>query len=177
MHREFRTTALATTIAVLFQLAVPALAANATLEGTVELPCDPARVGEVAVIQLRPASGGPGRTADVDSSTGKFVIPDLTEGEYTLFAIGVDGQSMSPEPKKLTLAAGSNQIVLSFEPPGCGERAEAQDIEGKKKARGKSGLKDWHLTVMYFGVVTAIALVVYNDDDDDDEDSASPMTP
>jgi hypothetical protein len=180
MHRVLRATALVTVIAMVAQLSVPALAANeVTVEGTVQIPCDPSLVSEVALIQLRPVSGGTGRTVPVDSSTGKFDIPDLTEGEYELIAIGVDGQPLSPEAKKLTLGAGSNQVVLSFDPPGCGEPVaegdEAPDAEGKKKPRRKSGLKDWHLTLMYFGVVTAAALILY--DDDDDEDQASPMAP
>ena len=189
-----RTTAVLTMIAMVFHYSLPTLAATATIEGTVEVPCDPSRVSEVAVVQIRPVSGGSAATVAVDSSTGTFLIEDLTEGEYELIAIDADGQPLSPEPKRLTLLEGSNPVLLSMQPPGCGEQDSDRDgvsdavdscpntppgtavgvdgcpSQGKKKPGGKGGLKDWHITLIYFGVVGAVIVAL-----DDDEDPASPF--
>ena len=50
----------------------------------------------------------------------------------------------------------------------------AQKVPGqKKKPRRKGRLKNWHLTLIYFGVIAAIVWAL----EDDDEDDASPVEP
>jgi hypothetical protein len=171
MRLIVRATAVATMIAMTFHGSLPALASTATLQGTVETPCDPSRVGDVVAVQMRPVSGGSVATAVVDPSTGKFVIADLTAGEYELLAIGADGQPLSPETKRLTLVDGPNPVVLSLQPPGCGE--QVSDGDGGKKAGGGAALETWQLTLIYVGVVGAVILAL--DALDDDEDPASPF--
>jgi hypothetical protein len=162
MYRILRTTAVVTMIAVVFQCFLPALAATGpTLEGIVQIPCDPSRVSEVASVRMQPVSGETAATVAVDPSTGAFLSPELTEGEYELTAIGADGNPLAFEPTKVLLASGANKVVLSLEPPGCGENPDA-----------KNGLKDWHLTLIYVGVVAAIILAL-----DDDESPGSPVQP
>jgi hypothetical protein len=183
-------------IAVVFHCSLSTSAATgATIEGIVEIPCDPSRVSEVASVQIRPVSGGSATAVTVDSSTGKFVVPELTEGEYELIAIDADGKPLSPEPKRLLLSNGLNTVILSMQPPGCDERDSDRDgvsdamdscpnsppgtavgtdgcpLQGKQNSGQKGGLKDWHLTLIYFGVVGAIVIAL----DDDDEDPASPF--
>ena len=190
-----RMTAVVTMSVVVFHCSLPTLAATgATIEGTVKIPCDPSRVSEVASVQMRPLSGGSAATVAVDASTGTFLGSGLTEGEYELIAIGADGKPMSPEPKRLLLHNGSNMVVLSMQPPGCGEQDSDRDgvsdamdscpdsppgtavgtdgcpLQGKNKHGEKRVLKDWHLTLIYFGVVGAVILAV-----NDDDDPASPF--
>lgn len=167
-----RTIAVVTVIALVFHGSLPTLAANgATIEGTVKILCDPARLSEVASVQIRPVSGGPATTIAVDSSTGAFLSPGLTEGEYELIVIGTDGNPMSPEPERFLLRGGVNTVVLSVQPPGCGEQ-DADPLQGEKKPGKKRSLKDWHLTLIYAGVVAAVVLAV-----SDDEDPATVVQP
>ncbi len=199
MYWISRTTAVVTMVAVVFHCSLSTLAVTeATIEGTVAVPCDPSRVSEIASVQIRPVSGEPAATVDVDSSTGKFHSAGLTEGEYEVIAIGADGKPLSPKPMSLLLRAGSNTVVLSMQPPGCGE--PDSDLDGVpdtvdscpdtpsgttvgtdgcpsqdgKKSGKKDGLKDWHLTLIYVGVVGAIIFAL---DDDDRERQGSPSQP
>ena len=173
MYWISRTTAAVTMVAVVFHCSLSTLAVtDATIEGTVAVPCDPSRVSEIASVQIRPVSGEPAATVDVDSSTGKFHSAGLTEGEY--------------------------EVIVSMQPPGCGEQDSDLDgipdtvdscpnsppgtavgIDGcpsqdGKKSGKKDGLKDWHLTLIYVGVVGAIILAL---DDDDRERQGSPSQP
>ena len=177
MHRTPRSTAVAASIALLIHVALPALAATgATIEGTVQIPCDPSMVGEVVLVQVRAVSGGSLTTIPVDAETGTFRSPELTEGEYELLALGADGKPLTPEPKKLLLGAGVNEILVSLRPPGCGEQVtDSAGGREKKFYKNKKGLKDWQLTLIYVGVVTGIVLAV--DNEADDEESASPSQP
>ena len=162
-----RTTAVVTLVAVVFHGSLSTLAATgATIEGTVEVPCDPSRVSEVAFVLVQPVSGGSPLTVDVDPSTGKFHSPEWAEGEYELVAIGLDGLPLTPEPTRVGLQNGPNAVVLSLQPPGCDEPAE-----GEKKPGEKGGLKAWQLTLIYVGVVGVAILALYNDD----EEQASPF--
>lgn len=164
MYLTSRTTAVATTIAVMVHCLLPAWAATeATIEGTLKMPCDPSRVSEVASVQVRPVSEGSPATVPVDPTTGEFRIPGLTEGEYDLVVIGSDGMPLSPEPERLVLRAGVNKVVFSLEPPGCGETEPTRE-------KKKDGLEDWHLTLIYFGVVGAAVIAL-----DNDEKRASPF--
>ncbi len=168
MYSIPRTTAAVTMIALVLHGSLPALAATgATIEGTVQVPSDPSRVSEVASVRIRPVSGGAAATVTVDPSTGAFRGPGLTEGEYELVAIGTDGEPLSPEPKRLLLRNGLNRVALSMQPPG------SSDPQGAKKPRKKARLKNWHLTLIYVGVVAVIILAL----EDDDEDRASPVEP
>ena len=163
MYRISRMSAVVTMIAVVFHCSLPTLAApEATIEGTVEVPCDPSRIGEVASVQIRPVSGGSTTTVAVDSSTGAFVSPGLAEGEYELIAIGADGKRLSPEPKRLSVHDGLNSVVLSMQPSGCGEQ--------EKTPGAKGGLKQWQVTLIYLGVIGAVVFAL-----NDDEDPASPF--
>jgi hypothetical protein len=195
MHWILRTTALVTATAVVFHCSLPALAqAEATIEGTVKIPCDPPRVREVTSVEIRPVSGGSATTVAVDSSTGTFRGSGLTEGEYELMAFDAEGLPLSREPKRLLLSAGTNTVVLSMEPPGCGDPDFDRDgvpdsrdacpttppgmVVGAdgclvEESAGSGGLKDWHLTLIYVGAV-GVAVLLLNDDDDD-EAPASPF--
>jgi hypothetical protein len=173
MYRISRTTAVATIVAVVFHGSLSTLAApEATIKGTVEVPCDPSRVSEVAVVYIRPVSGGAVATVVVDSTTGKFHGAGFTEGEYEFIVIGTDGKPLSPEPTKLVLQEGLNAVVLSMQPPGCGEQ-EADPGQSATTPREKDGLKDWQLTLIYVGVVGGVILAL----SDDDEEPASPFLP
>jgi hypothetical protein len=154
-------------VAVVFHCSLSTLAATeATVVGTVEVPCDPSRVSEVALVHIRPVSGEAVTTVTVDSSTGKFRSPGFTAGEYEFIVIGADGKPLSPEPTRLVLVDGLNSVVLSMQPPGCGEQGS-----GPAQGEKKDGLKAWHLTLIYVGVVGAIILALH----DDDEEQASPF--
>jgi hypothetical protein len=186
-----RTIAVATVLAVVFYSSVPALAApGATITGTVEIPCDPSRVSEVVSVQIRPVPDGPVVTAAVDAPSGRFLKSGLTEGEYDFMVIGADGDPLSPEPKRLQLREGWNEVILSMQPPGCGEQDLDRDgvpdsvdscptsppgtVVGKDGClvQGEQGgLKDWQLTLIYVGVVGAAILVL----DLGDEEPASPF--
>jgi hypothetical protein len=183
-------------IAVVVHCSLPAVAANgATIQGTVKTPCDPSRASDVVSVQIRRVPGGSAATAVVDSSTGAFRLSGLTEGEYELIAIGTDGEPLSPEPKKLVLVSGLNTIVLSMQPPGCGDQDADGDgvpdaldscpdtppgeavgtdgcpVQGGKRPGGKRGLKDWQVTLVYLGAIGAIVLAL----DAIDEEEASPF--
>jgi hypothetical protein len=165
-----RKTATLALLGLVFQGLLPAMAANpATLEGTVQIPCDPSMVGDVASVYMRALSGGAITTIPVDPETGAFRSPELTEGEYEVFAMGLDGLPLTPEPKKLVLVAGANQIVVSIRPPGCDEQAADP---GKKAGKNRKGLEDWKMTLIYAGAITAIVLAV---DTDAEEEPASPF--
>lgn len=170
-----RTTATLALLGLLIQGLLPAMAAEpATLEGTVQIPCDPSKVADIASVYLRARSGGAITTLPVDPETGAFRGTELTEGEYEVFTLGIDGLPMTPEPKPLALVAGPNQIVVSIEPPGCGEQAADPDGDPAKKAgKNKKGLEDWKITAIYAGVIGAIVLAV--DTDTDEEPPASPF--
>jgi hypothetical protein len=193
MYGVSRTIAVMTTVAVVFSGSLPTLAAaEATIEGTVKVPCDPSRVSDIALVHLRPVAGGTTKTVLVDSSTGEFSESGLTEGEYEVVAIGGDGKPLSPEPMSLQLVAGTNTVVLSMQPPGCGE--QDSDLDGVPDAADacpdtptgtavgtdgcpstggkKPGPKPWKLSLIYAGVVAGLILVLY---DDDDEEQASPF--
>lgn len=177
MHRTSRSTAMLALIALVVPGLLPALATTtATIEGTVQIPCDPSMVGEVVSVQVRPVGGGSVTTIPVDPSSGTFRSPELTEGEYELLALGADGEPLTPEPKKLLLGAGVNQILVSLRPPGCVEQG-ADPAGGRKKKfyKNKKGPKDWKLTLLYVGAITAIVLAV--DNEASDEESASPSQP
>jgi hypothetical protein len=201
MNRTPRIAATATMVALVLHGFVPGWASTgASIEGSVQIPCDPSRVAQVAVVQIRPVAGGAVTTLTVDSSTGEFATAEVPEGEYDVFAIGTDGQPLSREPKRLVLASGPNKVFLTFQPPGCGEPDSDYDgvpdaadacpdsprgaevgtdgcpTPGKKGSGRKSGLEDWQMSLIYFGVVGVIAVAVANDDDDD-EDPASPTQP
>jgi hypothetical protein len=183
-------------IAVVFHCSLTTLAVEeATIEGTVQVPCDPSRVSDIALVQIWTVSGELAATVEVDSSTGMFRGAGLTEGEYEVIAIGADGEPLSPKPMSLLLRAGPNTVVLSMQPPGCGEQdsdfdgvPDAMDScpssppgtavgtdgcssEGERKPGKKDGLKAWQLTLIYVGVVGVIILALY----DDDEERASPF--
>jgi hypothetical protein len=185
------TTAVVTVVALALQCSLPTLAATgATIEGTVEIPCNPSRVSEVISVQIRSVSGESASTVAVDSPDGTFRISGLEEGEYELIAIGVDGKPLSPEPKRLLVSNGLNTVVLSMQPPGCGEQDSDRDgvpdsmdscpesppgtavgddgcpLEDQKKPGGKRGLKDWQITLIYVGVVGLIVLAVGTDDEE-----------
>jgi hypothetical protein len=188
-------TAIATTIALLLHVSLPALASTeTTLEGTIETPCDPARVADVAFLHIRPVAGGAPDTVPVDSSTGAFVVTGLTAGEYELVALGSDGRPVSTKTASVQIQEGANRVALSMEPPGCGQPdadgdgvPDAADAcpdsppgtavgtdgcaaQGGTKTGGREGgLADWHITLIYFGVIGAIILAL-----DDDEGPASP---
>jgi hypothetical protein len=177
MHRIPRTTAVATMIALAVHCCLPALATDgATIEGTVQTPCDPSKVGEVASVQIQPVDGGSATTVPVDPSNGSFALGSVTEGEYELIAIGVDGEPLSLEPMKFTVVGGLNKVFLTMRPPGCDEQ---EPDRGKQKPRKgkKDGLENWQITLIYFGVVGLVALALDDDDDDDDEQQASPSQP
>ena len=162
-----RTTAVATLVAVVIHGSLSPLAATgATIDGTVEVPCDPSRVSEVALVIVQPVSGGSPLTVDVDPSTGEFHSSEWKEGEYDLVAIGADGQPLTPDPTRVVLQNGRNAVVLSLQPPGCEKTAEGEQQPGEK-----GGLKAWQLSLIYVGVVGAVILALYNDD----EEQASPF--
>ncbi|MBT8403563.1 MAG: hypothetical protein KJP18_06880 [Gemmatimonadetes bacterium] len=167
MIRSSRATAVLATIALVFQLSLPAWGApGTTLEGTVRIPCDPSRLGEVASVLIRPASGGADVISAVDPATGGFSGADMTAGVYELVVIGTDGVPLSPEPTNLAIVEGPNEVVLNLQPPGCGE-------QGSESAQGK-GLKDWHVALIYFGALGALAALLTVDSE---EGSASPFEP
>lgn len=165
MQRISHMTALTTVIALVFYCSVPSLAApGATLEGTVKTPCDPSRVSDVVALRVQPVSGGPVTTVVIDASTGAFASPELDPGEYEITSIGVDGAPLSAEPTRLTLVEGVNPIVLSLNPPGCGEP--------EAPATGKKGsIKGWQASLIYLGVVAGAVVLLSNDD----EEPASPF--
>jgi hypothetical protein len=154
----------------------PALLAEteATIYGTVEIPCDPSRIREVALVYIRPVSGEGMTTVVVDPSTGEFRGSGFTAGEYEFVVIGEDGQPLVPEPTKLTVAEGMNSVILTMEPPGCGEEG-TDPAAGEGQPGKKQGLKDWQLTLIYVGVVGAVIFALSQDDDD--ERPASPSGP
>jgi hypothetical protein len=165
MIRSSRATAILATIALVFQLSLPAWAApGTTLEGTVQIPCDPSRLDEVASVLIRPVSGGADAIAAVDPATGEFSAADLTAGVYELVVIGTDGVPLSPEPTNLAIVEGPNQVALNLQPPGCGEQ-DAESVQGK-------GLKDWHVALIYFGGLGALAALLTVDSE---ESPASPF--
>ena len=189
-----RSTAVLTIFAVIFHSSFLSLAANgATIEGVVKIPCDPSRVSDVAIVQIRPVVEGAVTSVAVDPSNGTFVGSGLAEGEYELFAIGTDGKPLSPEPQKLLLKDGPNTVILSMQPPGCGEqdsdfdgvadsldscpdspRGTAVGTDGcalPGKAKSGRPLKDWQVSLIYFGVVGGVILAL----DDDDEEPATPF--
>lgn len=167
MIRSSRTISVLAAIALMLQLSLPAWAApGATLEGTVKIPCDPSRLGDVASVMIRPVSGGAASTVVVDPATGGFSGSELSEGAYELVVVGVDGVPLSPEPTALSIVDGPNEVVLTLQPPGCGE-------PGSESARGK-GLEDWQFTLIYVGAVGAIAALL---NFDEDEAPASPFEP
>jgi len=168
MNRVARTIALVTVIAVAFPgFPSTRAATGANLQGIVQIPCDPSRLSEVAAVRLQPASGGSATTVVVDPSTGRFVGRELAEGKYELVALGADGEPLMQESTKVSLDAGPNTVILALEPAGCGEPGQ----EGGGVSKG--GLKDWQLTLIYFGVVGAVILAL----SDDDEEPASPFSP
>jgi hypothetical protein len=170
MYGNLRTTAAVTMIAMVLHCSLPALAATGVrLEGTVEIACDPSRVSDVTSVQIQPVSRGAAVTVAVDPLTGKFSSPELTEGEYELTAIGADGKPLSPEPKKLLLRNGLNEVVLSMQPPGCVAQGSDGEVQSGEKP-GNKDVKNWHLTLIYLGVVGAVILLL-----SDDEDPASPV--
>lgn len=162
MNRIADTTAVVAMIVLIFHGFVPTAAqTEATIEGVVETPCDPSRRTEIASVRIRPVSGGSATTVAVDPSTGAFRSSALTASEHELTAIGVDGKPLSVEPTRLPLSEGPNRVLLSLQPPECGEQEEGG---------GKTGLKNWQLTLIYFGAIGAVILVV-----SDDEEPASPF--
>lgn len=168
MHRNSRMTTVVTLIAVAAYGLLPALAAGeVSVRGTVEIPCDPSRLGEVVSVSIRLVPDGTPVTVPVDPETGVFGAKRLTPGEYELFALDADGQPLSPEPLRLGLAEGVNAVKLELSPPGCEEQAQDEPL---KKRRNKR-LEDWQITLIYFGAIGALAIAL------DDEDSASPMMP
>jgi hypothetical protein len=197
MYWILRTTAVVTLIALVFHCSLSTLAATgATIEGTVQTPCDPSKVSEVGSVRIQPVSGGAATTVAVDPSTGKFLVSELTEGQYELIAIGADGEPLSPEPQKLLLREGSNKIILSMRPPGCVEQdsdgdgisdefdacpdsppgtevgADGCPLKGTTEPVKKKVLEDWKITLIYFGVVGVVAFAL-----GDGEDGASPSRP
>lgn len=176
MHGTRRAAAALAVLAMVFQGLLPALAAeSATVKGTVQIPCDPSMVAEVISIYVKPESGGSVTMIPVDPSTGEFLGTELVEGTYELLPLGADGQPLVPEPKQLVLAAGDNEIVVSIEPPGCGEQAaDPAGEQDTKLPKTKKGLKDWQLSLIYVGVVIAIVLAV---DTNADDEPVSPSVP
>ena len=196
-------TSVAVMLAVVLYSLAPVLAATAAaIEGTVTIRCDPSKIGEVASVQIWPVAGGATTTVPVDSTTGAFRVAEIAEGQYELVAMGVDGDPLSPEAKRFVLTTGLNKVFLSIRPPGCEEQdadgdgvADAADscpdtppgtavgtdgcpTQGGKKARKRDPIPDWQVTLMYFGVVGVVAVVLDSDSDsDDDEAPASPMQP
>ena len=199
MYWISRTVSIVTVVALVFYCSFPALAVTeTTIEGTVKIPCDPSRVSDVAAVQICAVSEGSIETVIVDPSTGAFRVSNLTEGEYKLVVIGIDGKPLSPEPMTSLIREGLNTIVLTMQPPGCGE--PDSDLDGVpdtvdacpdtpsgtavgadgcpspdgEQSGKKAGPKDWHLTLIYVGVVAAVILAL---DDDDVERPASPFQP
>jgi hypothetical protein len=169
-----RTIALVTVI-VMALSGLPATWAEtgATLEGFVRIPCDPSRLSEVAAVRVQPASGGSATTVDVDPSTGRFVAQGLTEGTYELIALDAEGQPLNQKSTTLVLETGPNPVVLNLEPAGCGQASPQGDgTSGAGAAGGQRSLKDWQLTLIYFGVVGVVILAL---SDDEDEEPASPF--
>jgi hypothetical protein len=173
MNRISRTIAVVAMVAVLFHGSVSTLAAETTIDGIVEVPCDPSRVSEVAFVLVRPVSGESVTTVIVDSSTGRFRESGFTPGDYDFVVIGMDGKPLVPEPTKLEVVEGLNAVVLTMQPPGCGEQGSV-GAPGEEKPGEKKSLKDWQLSLIYVGVVGAIILALY---DDDDEPASSPSQP
>ena len=174
MYRIARSTAVLTMVAVVLHCSLPALAASeARIDGTVEVPCDPSRVAEVALVHIRPVSGDAVTTVLVDPTTGKFNAQGLTDGEYDFIVIGGDGEPLTPEPTRLVVHGGVNAVVLSMEPPGCGEQA-SEGVPAGTTPGEKKRLKDWQLSLIYVGVVGVLILAMQ---DDDDERPASPSSP
>lgn len=176
MHGTRRAAATLAVLAMVVQGLLPALAAEAaTIKGTVQIPCDPSMVAEVVSVYVMPEAGGSVTMIPVDPSTGEFVSTDLVEGTYELLPLGADGQPLVPEAKELVLVAGANEIIVSIEPPGCGEQvADPAGEQGTQPPKTKKGLKDWQLSLIYVGVVIAIVLAV---DTDSDDDPVSPTQP
>ena len=103
--------------------------------------------------------------------------------------------NLGPDPKRRLLSSGVNTVVLSMQPPGCGEQdldrdgvpdavdscpmsppgtavgADGCPLQGEEPPGNKRGLKDWHITLIYLGVVGVIVLAL----DGDDEEPASPF--
>jgi hypothetical protein len=171
MNRIARSIALVTAIAVTVPGFLSTLAAaGASLDGIVQIPCDPSRLSEVAAVRLQPVAGGSATTVVVDPATGKFVAEDLAEGEYKLVAVGLEGDPMGTG--SLSVTAGDNTIILTLEPPGCvASDAAVEGAADTPAAGGKAGLKDWQLTLIYVGAVGAVILAL----SDDDEEPASPF--
>lgn len=169
---RLRTNALVTALAVLLQGSIASFAADgATLEGRVEVPCDPSRVSEVAAVRIRPAEGGAPITVPVYGESGDFLGAGMSAGEYVLDAIDADGNALTPEPKRLVLQEGANQVVLSFEPPGCDETAGDAKPGPPQGRRG--GFPEWKLSLIYVGAVGALALAL----DDRGDEPISPFIP
>jgi hypothetical protein len=147
---------------------------GATLEGFVRIPCDPSRLSEVVAVRVQPRSGDSATTLPVDPSTGRFVGQGLSEGEYELVALDSEGQPLNQKSTTLLLESGPNAVVLTLEPAGCGEPASQQGsgASGAGTSGAKRSLKDWQLTLIYFGVVGAVILALNYDED---EEPASPF--
>jgi hypothetical protein len=199
MYWISRTVSVVTAVALVSYCSFPALAlTETTIEGTVKIPCDPSRLSDVAAVQIWSVSEGSIETVIVDSSTGAFRSSNLTEGEYKLIVIGADGKPLSPEPMTSLVREGLNTIVLTMQPPGCGEPdsdldgvpdtvdscpdtssgtavgADGCPSQDGEKSGKKDGPKGWHLTLIYIGVVAAVILVL---DDDDGERPATAFQP
>lgn len=183
MHWIPRKTAIVIMIAVGFQAPVSAMAATgATIEGTIEIPCDPSRVKEVASIRITPVSGGESVTVPADPSTGVFVAPGLSEGAYDLQALGTEGLSLSPGPTRVLARSGLNTLLVSMRPPGCGGLDTDRNgvlnagAGGSRQAGNTVGLKMWQNMLIVAGFL-AVAVVAHENRDDADGVVVSPFQP